>query len=330
MKTIFCTVGTSTIEKTRWETLPWQQDNNPVYMPLKDFDSNCWEYNKYRLEPRETARSGYVRLKRWMEQVASEVTGNYVTEATKTKWQHWNDDTWRIMPAEVGSTLRMIEYLEGREADLSNIQIILFVSDTAQAYTSACVIKDVFQAIGFASQNIELVTIERFQMEDIKKFTDEGLPNFIRELKKRIDENDKEHQLLNITGGYKNFIPLVTHIASFYGLDMYYVFEEAIIKGRESLVKIPRIPTLNRLLRTTEKQAGVLKEILVCLDKKGYRSRREVWRVIENMLQSIKPEEAEEDVIDQYEEFIRDFMEEREGGIGLSMIGRLYLELIRS
>ncbi|WJQ13227.1 hypothetical protein QT238_13865 [Geobacillus stearothermophilus] len=326
-KTIFCTVGTSMIEKTRSRYLPWYvgNSNNPVFFVDEDLDKECRRYNGFRLKADELNEE---RTKRLFEVWIGEISNKYVKVAKTKEWKNWDDDTWRIMPAEVGSTLRMVEYLEGKEADLFNIHIVLFVSDTAQAYISACVIKDVFQAIGFAPQNIELIIIERFQMEDIEKFTDEGLPNFIRVLREKIDENNKDHQLLNITGGYKNFIPLVTHIASFYGLDMYYVFEEAVAKGKEALVKIPKIPTLNRLLRTEGEDVSILRDILSKINSSNYESFEEALDEIDKCLYDWMPDEVDEYAIEQYKGFIEDFIEQKNNKIQLSMIGNVYLKLI--
>lgn len=324
-KTIFCTVGTSTIEKTRWSYLPWNSGKpNRVSYTAKGFEEECWKYNQLRLRANERNESDAERrFGTWIRDISEK----YVNVAKQSEWKNWEDDTWRIMPAEVGSTLSMIEYLEGKEADLSNIHIVLFVSDTAQAYISARVIKNVFQAIGFAPQNIELIIIERFQMEDIEKFTDKGLPNFIRVLREKIDENNKNRQLLNITGGYKNFIPLVTHIASFYGLDMYYVFEEAVAKGKEALVKIPKIPTLNRLLKTEGQDIRLLRELLTEISDNDFESRQQALQRIKRILKKDLSDDADEVAVEQYKSFIEDFIEEKSGKVQLSMIGQVYLML---
>ncbi|TWG30820.1 putative CRISPR-associated protein (TIGR02619 family) [Geobacillus sp. C56-T2] len=324
------------MEKTRLRNLPWDkyERKNPVYVePTSDQMKVFTRYNQdllsYRSEDPQR-NNMYQKIDDKFSHYIQKIVDAYKQQIKQHSWPNWTAETWRLMPAEVSSTMAMVDCLvPSAESPFSDVRLVLFVSDTVQAHLSACVIEKMFEDIGFRRENIERVRIERFQMEDIQVFAEEGLPNFIRHLKDRIDVNDTDNQWLNITGGYKNFIPLVTHIASFYGLDMYYVFEEAIVKGKDALVKIPRIPTLNHLLGANESIVSTILSILNDIEKGEYGSTpKEVWKNIDSILYcdlSLPSEVAE-----IFVGFINSFIDVSEGEFKLSTIGRVYMELFKS
>ena len=238
--TIICTVGTSTLEKTKPKEFLWlTPKKNPLdYEHIDDLDLLCQNYTYERLNDYEPLIEDFTIL-------IKDITNLYLKKIIQsTNWTEWDSQEltskWRLLPAEVASTLRIIQKLN---VEPEQVEIVLIISDTGHSYVCAQIIREIFNNLGFSVSEEQMKQISGFQMEDIERFSTVGLPNFITAIKDYMTEEDEGKQVFNITGGYKNFIPLVTHIASFYRKDMYYVFEEAVQQGVQSLVKLPKIPT---------------------------------------------------------------------------------------
>ncbi|OZM56247.1 hypothetical protein CIB95_12550 [Lottiidibacillus patelloidae] len=327
--TIICTVGTSTLEKIKLKNLHWikgTNKSNPVFyngVVNKKFellDSLCKRYTFNRMKAIEPRIS--------FEPYLRDISNLYITELAKEHWENWdgnnNISRWRLCPAEVASTLRLIQKLE---LDPENTEIVLAISDTGHSYVSAIIIQSIFTKLGFTIKEENMREIEGFQMEDIERFSSLGLPNFVQTINEYMTDEEKsnEKQIFNITGGYKNFIPLVTHIASFHRKDMYYVFEEAAASKENSLVKIPKIPTLNRLFTSDKEDTNIMNLILNKIDKTGYTDIDEALEEIDRIL-SIKLS-INKFILKEYLQFIEDFLVVNDQKVELSMIGKVYLIL---
>lgn len=315
---ILCTVGTSTLDKIKMDRLPWESRNfkeNPVeFSDHENLAENCKMLTNERMYAK-TANSYNEDIVYDFSHDISIVSKKFIKEAKRKQWKEWEPNTWRIMPAEVGSTLRIIEK---HNLTPDNCEIILMVSDTGESYVSSEVMKKIFNELGFATTSH---IINGFQMEDMQWFSDEGLPNFIE----KISEGIKDDQtIFNITGGYKNFIPIVTHIASFYRKDMYYVFEEAIGHGTNALVKIPKIPTFNSVL--AEKNDVILR-VIEKVNKKEYLTSQAINKDIRDTL--TKEFNGLGSALGAYISFVNDFYEERNDVISLTLIGKIYLKLLK-
>ncbi|HFJ9404081.1 TPA: hypothetical protein ACGW3F_003164 [Bacillus paranthracis] len=316
MHTILCTVGTSSLEKLRMKTLPWLNGKeNPLLKDyktaitdrfFKELDDACMSYNKSRIEG--TNHGSLDRFGKHCELLSQP----YIRLISGESWRN-DSKNYRLLPAEVASTLRIIKKLGYKE---NEIEIVLLVSDTLQSYVASQVIKAIFTKLGV--ENCPLKIVDRFQMESMDKFTQEGIPNFINQIKDDVQEDDKT--IFNITGGYKNFIPLVTHIASFYRKDMYYVFEEAVESDGECVVKIPKIPTFNSYIG--ESSLGFIVELIQEIQNIEFEDRIHMNRYIRDEIygESHVP----------YREFISEFFDLIDGKIKLTLIGTIYLEMIQN
>lgn len=317
---IICTVGTSTLEKIKDKDLPWEKyghvGNDVWYRNHEVLQGICHNYTEERRE----LKGSNIDTKTFQDDIlyhVDEASNLMIKKASEKPWKEWEVNTWRIMPAEVGSTLRITE-----KFDLTpkSIEVLLTLSDTGESYACGLIISKILQSIGF---KVSYEVIEGFQMLDIDWFSKKGLPVFIETVVNNLDD---ELQVFNITGGYKNFIPLVTHIASFHGKDMYYVFEESISENR-GLLKIPRIPTLNRLFKTNDDAADTLLYILNEVDSASYDSvdmiEESIRRFVDDHFSDVS-----EDIAAEYEDFLHDFFENEEGTFVLSLMGEVYLNLI--
>ena len=302
--------------------LTWERNfvKNPVeYYDQEQLVEQCHAFTEGRTFSKSLNGYDTEKVEDFYQPI-TEISQKFIKEAKASHWKDWGPNTWRIMPAEVGSTLRIIE-----KYDLTpeNTEILLMVSDTGESYVSSQVMKNIFTELGFETTSH---IIHGFQMEDMSWFSDEGLPNFIEKTSTLLDKEN--FQAFNITGGYKNFIPLVTHIASFHGKDMFYVFEEA-VNQKNSLVKIPKIPTLNRILKTNSEAAETLLYILSEVNETEYNSYIEIEKRINDLLSILGTEyNFTEEVVDEYSSFIIDFFEQVNGKVRLSFVGQIYLRLI--
>ncbi|MFN4298828.1 MAG: hypothetical protein ACK4EX_03745 [Thermaurantimonas sp.] len=62
---------------------------------------------------------------------------------------------------------------------------------------------------------------------NLKGYSEQGLLNLIEQIKNIIAKTGTENSLLNITGGYKAFIPPITILAQLYHLAIYYLYEDS-------------------------------------------------------------------------------------------------------
>jgi putative CRISPR-associated protein (TIGR02619 family) len=113
------------------------------------------------------------------------------------------------------------------KADFTDIKIILIVSETQISRFLGEIFKDYF------GESCKIKEIIGLQIDDKERFENEGLHNFIEFFKTL----KKENLILNITAGYKAFIPYLTIIGQVYTIPIKYIFEES-----DSLISIPELP----------------------------------------------------------------------------------------
>lgn len=79
--------------------------------------------------------------------------------------------------------------------------------------------------------------IESLQVANKEKFLKEGVPNLIRKLKNITESYCKDDIIINITGGYKGIIPLITFWSMINEYQLVYMFENS-----NQLIFEPKIP----------------------------------------------------------------------------------------
>ena len=146
--------------------------------------------------------------------------------------------------AEIQSTLEMLEHpaFKGK-----SIQLFLLCTDTVVAQLAARLVKQAFEKefkvldIDFI---IEIKIVKGLRILDKKKFEDEGFDAIFKTISDIHHQHPKNGMTcLNITGGYKSILPVLTIIAQLYKYPLYYVFEFASVgTGKDVLLEIPPLP----------------------------------------------------------------------------------------
>jgi len=134
---------------------------------------------------------------------------------------------------QASAEIRSLEKLSKEIPD--DLSIHLLSSDTINSRICAEVIKDVLDGsldVHFTDNNI----IRGLQVRDRKGFAEDGMENLF----KRIEDITGGYYgdtIMNITGGYKAAIPLLTIFSQINQIPSYYIFEDI-----DALMKIPLLP----------------------------------------------------------------------------------------
>lgn len=134
---------------------------------------------------------------------------------------------------QASAEIKSLEKLSKEITD--DLSIYLLSSDTINSRICAEVIKDILDGsldVHFTDNNI----IKGLQVKNRKSFAEDGMENLF----KRIEDITGGHYgntIMNITGGYKATIPLLTIFSQINQIPSYYIFEDI-----DALMKIPLLP----------------------------------------------------------------------------------------
>jgi len=156
------------------------------------------------------------------------------------------DKTWKIIKsskdpkvsAEVQSIYNILEKADG------TIKVFLVASDTILSKLAATLVKDWIQKEKGALIKFdnEVHLVRDLSVLDSNKFLENGVQNLIdtilniREQENNQNEHASEY-LLNISGGYKGVIPILTIVGQIYNIPLFYIYEES-----DSPIEIQRLP----------------------------------------------------------------------------------------
>ena len=116
-----------------------------------------------------------------------------------------------------------------------DLSIHLLSSDTINSRICAEIIKDVLGGsldVLFTDNNI----IKGLQVKDRKSFAEDGMENLFKRIE-NITGGYYGDTIMNITGGYKATIPLLTIFSQINQIPSYYIFEDT-----DAMMKIPLLP----------------------------------------------------------------------------------------
>ena len=116
-----------------------------------------------------------------------------------------------------------------------DLNVYLLASDTINSRVCAEIIKETMDGrmtVHFSEQDI----IKGLQVEDRELFAKKGMENLFKRIES-ITGGYYGNMIINITGGYKATIPLLTMFSQIYRIPTYYIFEDT-----EALMKIPLLP----------------------------------------------------------------------------------------
>ena len=168
-------------------------------------------YERYRHKPTseyEINKEDITRLKKKLKQFA---------EANK----------------QASAEIKSLEKLSKEISDDLSIQLLS--SDTINSRICAEVIKDVLDGsldVHFTNNNI----INGLQVKNRRNFAEDGMENLFKRIED-ITGGYYQDTIMNITGGYKAAIPLLTIFSQINHIPSYYIFEDT-----DALMKIPLLP----------------------------------------------------------------------------------------
>ena len=143
-----------------------------------------------------------------------------------------NKDSTDDISAEIKTTKKVKESLN------ADIDVYLLASDTIISCLAANIIKYFLEKDDIRVHfNPELYVIKGLQVQNRKKFINEGLSNLITRVNTILKENNPGNVAFNISGGYKVTIPYFTLMAQINRCSTYYTFENT-----EELIEIPAAP----------------------------------------------------------------------------------------
>lgn len=230
MKTIISTVGTSIFENY-----------------LNKFGRKDSGFN----DAYDTQRKGNFQYKCWSEFNDSDIKP--LCEKFKSKTYHKHSD----ISAEIASIIAIQKEL-GEE-----VRVHLLATDTILSVLAAELIKQWFEEEGNKERypGIKKVAFKRpepgFRNQKDSEYVildlridnqdayDKGVLNLIyvlNSLYKVEDGKKKEKPIVNITGGYKSIIPIVTIWAQLEELELRYLFNESEVSNLGSTISLPSLP----------------------------------------------------------------------------------------
>jgi len=223
MKKVITTVGTSLITNYQQEKsgCTLQGDFNSIDGAvdfLKPLDSS--EYDVYRDQVeikaiKKVMESKWLQGVRWDEHRDAWVLDSKATENTKAS-------------AEL-STLHRIK----AEHEFDTVYFIC--TDTALSVLAAECMKDYSSLL--KGIDVHIIRIPHLKVNNYDEFKKNGLSNLVKEIVSIIDQESAKNLLMNISGGYKAFLPFLTVLTQIYKIPAFYIYEESV-----QLIQFPQLP----------------------------------------------------------------------------------------
>ena len=215
---LIVTVGASLIEK-------YNNEKNKVDFPAKNIDAlqfkNKWEESEWN---------------RWRE------LNNYKDAENKiSKWlkEQKTLEAFGKCSAELNS-LYHIQPLPGKR---KRDKIVLIATRTPVGKLCSEILKEALTDIEINSDKVKISVDEPIYPEGLGKaddstFITDGLPNFISDLSRQIQNHSEDYEVILVpTGGYKSLIPYATLAGILHGKEIKYIYEES-----DELMSLPSIP----------------------------------------------------------------------------------------
>jgi hypothetical protein len=261
MKKIITTVGTSIFTNfskkeiemafNRKNPVKKHKDISKIHL-IEDDGLNTYgaeEYEDYLFEDLENSIKRY-----WLFGIKKEVNSD--------TWTTWKDDLNIIntnASAEITSIINIAQQREGSDFD-----IYLLTSDTATSWSAATLIKAFFEGYEIEGKSFAKPQFYKLNQDGIKDMTKpitisikeidhvagltvynkdaDGKSEFetkgLFELIKKVKEVADKNSVLNISGGYKATIPVLTIIGQLEEIPLNYIYEDT----GSSLIEIGNLP----------------------------------------------------------------------------------------
>lgn len=162
------------------------------------------------------------------------------------KWAFSPDSTG--INAQASAEIQsMLEMLKNPAFQNKAIQLFLLCTDTIVSRLSAKLIQQALE-IEMKSRGVDFLAetkiVKGLRVLDKKKFEDEGFDGLFQTITDiHYQAPQQAMTCLNVTGGYKSLLPILTIIAQLYKYPLYYVFEFSNAgSGKDVLLEIPPLP----------------------------------------------------------------------------------------
>jgi|GEM_PF-819555 len=138
--------------------------------------------------------------------------------------------------AEIKSIIKFVKMCK------EDVIVNLIATDSVSSCIAAEIIKETLDSYEIDDNtikvefNIDCDSIPELQVRDYEKFKKQGIVNLLNRCNIIAPEGSTE-VYLNITGGYKGVIPIMTIIGQVYNYKIIYIYEET-----ETIVTMPNIP----------------------------------------------------------------------------------------
>lgn len=251
MKHIITTVGTSIYNNgTKLEVQNYyteeEKEGQNLINPFLSFDKmNNLSFDKelkkiYPAKHYQNNKSEYKDLednvyKNWLRniQVELDLTGNY--------WFYEENNFNTNASAEIKSICKIVE-----ESEDTEFKVYLLCSDTAIGMSAGHLVKAFFEGYEMEGKTITIEIpehIKGLQIDNADKFEDEAVLDLITKIntitkwdneKKALPKKDV---ILNISGGYKALVPIMTIVGQLQGVQLKYIYEDS-----DKLITIGNLP----------------------------------------------------------------------------------------
>lgn len=234
---IITTVGTSIFTNYKHEDVKFELEKQKIDFSIED------AYKKLLKENNNTT---------YKDKIYQKVTENFLSGFSKKKIIKKNDWSERIeikwetaendkhnydCCAETKTIQKIFELVNEKAKDetkQNKFKIHLICTDTALSKVAGKIIEKFYEKNDrFTIELHEPIT--GLQVHNPDKFKDEGINNLITKIKEIKDKDNDV--ILNISGGYKALIPILTIIGQLENIPLKYIYEES-----EALIEIGQLP----------------------------------------------------------------------------------------
>lgn len=115
-------------------------------------------------------------------------------------------------------------------------KIYLLATDTVLSYKAAQIIKEWLVKNNVRVEN-EIKVIEGLSVEDANLFVETGLHNLVDGVLNISEEEADDKCILNISGGFKAMIPVLTIVGQLYNMPLFYIYENS-----DTPIELQRMP----------------------------------------------------------------------------------------
>jgi len=116
-------------------------------------------------------------------------------------------------------------------------KVILFPTLTYSGVICSCILKNLLKDV-FKLNDIEIVFSKGLASTKNEAFVTEGLPNFLSNIVKKIEDNQEKYEIIIVaTGGYKSLVPYLTLAGILYKKKIIYIYEDS-----DKILELPNMP----------------------------------------------------------------------------------------